>query len=282
MSLYVDDFEADTAHLTLEEDGAYNRLLRLCWRSPDCSVPNDPEWIRRRLRVTLEEFERVVQPVINEFFKTEKGRVWQKRQRQEYRFAIDMVNKRKEAGSKGGRANALKRRDIDPSTATDLQEAKQEQASSKAVASTSTSISTSIKEKKEPSAPKKGTRIDPNYQPPREWSLAQGLDIAILESQLQQFKNYWLAKAGADAVKIDWDRTWQNWILKYLERNGIQKTAPRNVGELIDQRMKGQGNAEPAINGQSRLLLEGDNSGLSKGPSFLEELAREAKRRSGL
>ena len=27
--LYPTDFEADTSHLTLEEDGAYNRLLRL-------------------------------------------------------------------------------------------------------------------------------------------------------------------------------------------------------------------------------------------------------------
>lgn len=28
--LYVDDYEADTPHLTLEEDGAFSRLLRLC------------------------------------------------------------------------------------------------------------------------------------------------------------------------------------------------------------------------------------------------------------
>ncbi|MCP5097247.1 MAG: YdaU family protein, partial [Chloroflexi bacterium] len=29
--MYPTDFEADTSHLTLEEDGAYNRLLRLMW-----------------------------------------------------------------------------------------------------------------------------------------------------------------------------------------------------------------------------------------------------------
>ena len=29
LPLYVNDFEGDTAHLSLEEDGAYNRLIRL-------------------------------------------------------------------------------------------------------------------------------------------------------------------------------------------------------------------------------------------------------------
>ena len=32
--LYIADYDSKTAHLTLEEDGAYLRLLRLCWRTP--------------------------------------------------------------------------------------------------------------------------------------------------------------------------------------------------------------------------------------------------------
>ena len=30
----------------------------------------------------------------------------------------------------------------------------------------------------------------------------------------QRFENYWLAKTGKDATKLDWKRTWQNWLLK--------------------------------------------------------------------
>lgn len=73
MPLYVDDYEADTAHLTPEEDGIYNRLLRLCWRSPECMVPDDETWLRRKLRVDQACWERACLPVIEEFFTCKNG-----------------------------------------------------------------------------------------------------------------------------------------------------------------------------------------------------------------
>lgn len=74
-NLYPSDFEAKTSHLTLEEDGAYNRLLRLCWMTPGCSLPDDDAWIMRRMRVDAETYERVVRVVLDEFFTRENGRV---------------------------------------------------------------------------------------------------------------------------------------------------------------------------------------------------------------
>lgn len=74
--MYPADFEAKTSHLTLEEDGAYNRLLRLCWMTPGCSLPDDAAWIARRMRVSSADFDRVVRPLLDEFFKREKGRVF--------------------------------------------------------------------------------------------------------------------------------------------------------------------------------------------------------------
>lgn len=32
------------------------------------------------------------------------------------------------------------------------------------------------------------------------------------ERELDQFRDFWAAKAGADACKLDWDRTWHQWI----------------------------------------------------------------------
>jgi uncharacterized protein YdaU (DUF1376 family) len=127
MPFYVDDFEAHTAHLSLEEDGAYNRLLRLCWRSPGCSVPYDPAWLARKLRISQADYERVAAPVIAEFFTIAKGRMWQKRQRQEHAYVSTLIERRKAAGSKGGVARALKRKDIDPSKTKDLPLAKRKQ-----------------------------------------------------------------------------------------------------------------------------------------------------------
>ena len=74
-NLYPSDFEAKTSHLTLEEDGAYNRLLRLCWMTPGCSLPDDDAWIMRRMRVDAETYERVVRVVLDEFFTRSNGRV---------------------------------------------------------------------------------------------------------------------------------------------------------------------------------------------------------------
>lgn len=103
LPLYVADYEADTAHLSIEEDGAYTRLLRLCWRTPGCSVPDDADWIMRRLRVTRSEYDRVVEPIIAEFFQRAKGRVFSPRLQREKDRIESVSQKRSEAGKKGGR-----------------------------------------------------------------------------------------------------------------------------------------------------------------------------------
>lgn len=146
MPLYVDDFEAATSHLTPEEDGIYNRLLRLCWRSPDCMVPDDDGWLMRRLRLDVDTFERVARSVIAEFFTRQNGRIFQKRQRQEFLHVTALVKKRKESGSKGGRSKALKAKDIDPSKASDLPEANDKQNGGEPLAPTPTSTTTVLKE----------------------------------------------------------------------------------------------------------------------------------------
>ncbi len=100
---YPADFEADTTHLSLEEDGAYNRLLRLCWMTPGCSIPDDPAWIARRLRVDAETYERVVVVVLAEFFKRRRGRLYSPRLLAEFEKTLAVRNRRSQAGQKGGR-----------------------------------------------------------------------------------------------------------------------------------------------------------------------------------
>lgn len=105
--MYPADFEADTSHLTLEEDGAYNRLLRLMWMTPGCSLPNDPAWIARRMRVDFETFCRVISPLIEEFLTVKNGRIISPRLRAEYEKADETYRKRSEAGKKGGRPKGI-------------------------------------------------------------------------------------------------------------------------------------------------------------------------------
>jgi hypothetical protein len=41
------------------------------------------------------------------------------------------------------------------------------------------------------------------------------------------FRNYWHAKAGKEGTKLDWGKTWQNWVYKAHpdKHNGTNGTA---------------------------------------------------------
>ncbi len=116
--MYPTDFEAKTSHLTMEEDGAYNRLLRLCWMSPGCSLPDDDAWIMRRMRVDQETFERVIRIVLEEFFDRENGRISNARLTAEFEKSVAAHERRISAGEKGGKAKSLKTKETEPSNAT--------------------------------------------------------------------------------------------------------------------------------------------------------------------
>ncbi len=38
-----------------------------------------------------------------------------------------------------------------------------------------------------------------------------------LERELEKFSDYWLGKAGRDAAKLDWSRTWRNWVRRAVD-----------------------------------------------------------------
>lgn len=118
--LYVDDYDAHTAHLTPAQDGIYGRLLRLAWRTPGCSLPNDEAWIARKVRLSSADWQRIGKPVLDEFFKLQRGRFVQKRLKAEYDDISRRKTARVAAGKKGGEAKARKTHEKPASKATDL------------------------------------------------------------------------------------------------------------------------------------------------------------------
>ncbi len=88
MKFWPQNYIGATSHLSLAEHGAYLRLLILAWDTPTCSLPADPAWIRRKLRVNKREYERSVVPVIGEFWTEEDHRIFQNRQRREWENAM--------------------------------------------------------------------------------------------------------------------------------------------------------------------------------------------------
>jgi uncharacterized protein YdaU (DUF1376 family) len=115
--MFPTDFEAKTSHLTMIEDGAYNRLLRICWMTPGCSMPNDEAWIMRRARAQNDIEKDAVRNVLIEFFTVENGRYSNARLHKEWLAANEAHERRKSAGSKGGLAKPKKAKVKTPSNA---------------------------------------------------------------------------------------------------------------------------------------------------------------------
>lgn len=44
--------------------------------------------------------------------------------------------------------------------------------------------------------------------------------------ETEKFRNYWRAKSGKDATKVDWPATWRNWMLTAAERAGPEPRGP--------------------------------------------------------
>ena len=68
----------------------------------------------------------------------------------------------------------------------------------------------------------RGTRLPNDWELPSDWESwarehGNGLDIGL---EAAKFRDYWVAKSGAQAAKVDWQATWRNWIRTALERQG--------------------------------------------------------------
>lgn len=46
----------------------------------------------------------------------------------------------------------------------------------------------------------------------------------------EAFENYWRAKSGKDATKLDWQRTWSNWVVTQHERDSRNGRQPERNG----------------------------------------------------
>ncbi|WP_394253664.1 hypothetical protein [Arthrobacter pityocampae] len=80
---------------------------------------------------------------------------------------------------------------------------------------------------------KRGSRIPEDFAPTEAmvaWAKENTPDVNGRIST-QKFINYWTAKTGKDATKLDWAATWRNWMLSDQE-----KAAPRDGGMTTSER----------------------------------------------
>lgn len=122
MPLYVADYLGDTRHLTTEQHGAYLLLLMAMWRAGG-RVPAEGEKLARIVGLTPAKWAKLEEDVLA-FFRVEAGDLVHRRMEKELMRYTKTVEKRRDAGSRGGRAKSLKSNDTTLANATDLPEQK--------------------------------------------------------------------------------------------------------------------------------------------------------------
>lgn len=230
--LYVDDFEAATAHLSVEEDGVYNRLLRLCWRTPGCSLPNDTAWIARKIRMTPAQFERIAASVLTEFFKLQRGRFVQRRLKAEYDDISRKKSARQNAGKKGGDAKARKDNDNPSSNASVLPadtgafQTQNHTQNQEEDAGASSAPAPTAKAKAKPTKRKAETPIPDGF--PDDAAKAEATDSADTagkainaDREADRFRNH---ADQTDRRCRDWGAAWRNWIIDAVEKAPAKAT----------------------------------------------------------
>lgn len=215
--LFPDDFEADTAHLSMAEDGAYNRLLRLCWRSPRCQIPAEEAWLFRKLRARTDEEMAAVRIVIEEYFDAKSGMLTNPKLLKIWNESNASYERRAKAGSKGGSAKAMKTNKTDPSNATPMLKQPEPEPIEK-------EIEANASPKKVP----KATRLPEDWRVPLtlgEWAVEEGMPPDVVRREAAKFRDYWRAQPGQKGVKLDWPATWRNWVRKWIESSQPKRVA---------------------------------------------------------
>jgi hypothetical protein len=94
---------------------------------------------------------------------------------------------------------------------------------------TDTDTDTDTEKEVTPLAPQRGrtrgSRLESDWQLPEDWRMwartnyPASTDEQVFD-QAAQFRDYWCAKPGAQACKLDWEATWRNWCRKGLSAAG--------------------------------------------------------------
>jgi uncharacterized protein YdaU (DUF1376 family) len=246
------DWARDTAHLTMLEDGAYNRLCDLYYVR-EAPLPEDFSSCCRLVRAVTKQEREAVRSVLNEFFQlTPEG--WRHK-----RCDAEIERFRAKSGKASASAKARWRKEISASEpdanapADAVQTDSERNANAYAIASanaerthanrienampharargraptsqTPLPIPTEAKLPRE----RRGTRLPDDWTPGDSgfaFAAQQGLTNGRAQVEADKFRDFWRAKTGADACKADWQATWRNWVRRAAEEQA-RRSPPR-------------------------------------------------------
>lgn len=214
---YIGDYQQKTSHLTLIEHGAYGLLLNHYYATHH-ALPGDRKIIYRICRASDRNERRAIDSVLDQFFvafdtesRPNLDRDWITTVAQsgiyfvhrKCEFEISKMLNYSKTQSANAKIRHSKRHmpNTMPNSCQTDARARVPQPQSEEVSKKDTSVS------------KKGSRFSLN-DCPIEWIDFLNHERPELNAEyvFQTFRDYWIAKAGTAATKLDWFATWRNWV----------------------------------------------------------------------
>ncbi len=199
---HIGDFIKDTSFLTNEEIGIYSKLI---WLYYDTEQPLPNSLFELSMKTNAREKEDALQGLLEMFFTLVDNKWHHTRCDKE----IEHYHQQIGTASKAGKASAAKRALNKQSTGVE----RALELRSTEAQPTNNQQPTTINQ--EPLLKKqRGSRLPQDFVLPKEWAdfCLQNRQDLNPQKTFDSFKDYWVSKPGAGAVKLDWLATWRNWV----------------------------------------------------------------------
>ncbi len=241
---HLGDYMRDTAHLSMMEDAAYRRLLD-AYYVREKALPTDLRECCKLARAVSKAERDAVAYVLREFFNLQDDGYHQKRADEEIaKFLESEPDREARRHNERERQRAARERrkelfselrshGVTPPFDASMSELRDmlsrvtsrdghtsaSRDESHPITRDVTATQTPVTREREitsrgETARARGARLDPGWVPSEidaAWARAKRPDLDIPET-IERFRDYWTAKAGADATKLDWSATWRNWV----------------------------------------------------------------------
>lgn len=260
MPLATDAYIADTMHLSLEEHGAYLKLLMIMWRTPDGWLDDDDKRLAMMLGVTVARW-RKLRATLGAFFIVDGGRLTQKKlQKMRENVAEKSAQASRAAEVKWLKYNNTKSADA-PATKTKTKEEKKEDTLRVSKKDAAKAVEPQpAKQASEPKARAKRKTalpagwVDEMPDHERQAAIRHGLDPPTIEFHWGEFTRGALTHGR---VYMRWDLAWITWMGNIDKFSGGRKNGHRSHDSDIERDRQTRSDLADSV----RAELEAERSG---------------------